>query len=105
MGRGHAGEGQARLMHELLDNGATLSIHTPRAFLPLLAPCRNKGASGGRGGAKSHFFCELLIEDALRQHVRAACIREVQLSLEESVKQLLEDKIRAFGLDGVFRIM
>lgn len=90
-------------MHEVIDNGQTLSIHTPRAFLPLLDPRRYKGAKGGRGAAKSHFWCERLIEDSLCQHVRAACIREVQLSLEESVKQLIEDKIKAFGLDGAFR--
>ena len=91
-------------MHQLIDNGDTLQIQTPRAFLPLLQPRRYKGASGGRGAAKSHFFCEMLIEDCLRDHVRAACIREVQLSLEDSVKQLLEDKIQSFGLDSAFKI-
>lgn len=92
-------------MHQILDNGETLSIHTPRAFLPLLDPRPYKGASGGRSGAKSHFFCESLIEDCLRMHVRAACIREFQLSLKESVKQTIEDKIRAMGLSSAFRIV
>ena len=90
-------------MHQLLDNGETLSIHTPRKFLPLLAPRRYKGASGGRSAAKSHFFCESLIEDCLRDHVRAACIREVQESLSDSVKQTLEDKIDIMGLQSSFR--
>ena len=90
-------------MHELLDNGETLSIHTPRKFLPLLLPRRYKGASGGRSAAKSHFFCESLIEDCLCDHVRAACIREVQESLSDSVKQTLEDKIDIMGLQSSFR--
>lgn len=81
--------------------GRTLQIQTPRAFLPLLQPSRYKALHGGRGGAKSHFFAELLVERALLQPgLRAVCIREVQLSLAESVKRLLEDKIRAHGLEG-----
>ena len=91
-------------MHQLIDNGQTLQIHTPRAFLPLLEPCLYKGASGGRSAAKSHFFCETLIEDCLRGHIRAACVREHQYSLEDSVKQTLEDKIKDFGLGQVFRV-
>ena len=43
----------------------SLKIDTPRVFLPLLAPARYKGAYGGRGSGKSHFFAELLIEDCL----------------------------------------
>jgi phage terminase large subunit len=35
---------------------ATLTIPTAPVFLPLLEPARYKGAYGGRGSAKSHFF-------------------------------------------------
>ena len=42
-----------------------LRIDTPRVFLPLLVPARYKGAYGGRGSGKSHFFAELLIKDCL----------------------------------------
>jgi len=89
-------------MHELADS--TLSIHTPRAFRPLLEPFIYKGASGGRSACKSHFFCESLIEDTLISHTRAACIREVQNSLKESVKQTIEDKIKIMGLSSVFKV-
>ncbi len=82
----------------------TLRIETAPAFIPLLAPHRFKGASGGRGACKSHFFAESLIEDCLMQHTRAACVREVQNSIKDSVKQLLEDKINNFGLENLFRI-
>lgn len=82
----------------------TLDIPTPRAFLPLLTPRRFKGAKGGRGGAKSHFFAGMLVEDMYRMHTRAACLREIQNSIKDSVKQLLEDKIRDYGLVGEFKI-
>lgn len=78
---------------------ATLRIETAEVFEPLLAPARYKGAWGGRGSGKSHFFAELLVEECLANPgTRAVCIREVQKTLKESSKRLIEDKIRAFGL-------
>ena len=74
-------------------------VDTPRVFRPLLQPSRYKGAWGGRGSGKSHFFAELLIEECLAVHgTRAVCIREVQKTLKESSKRLLEDKLTAMGL-------
>jgi phage terminase large subunit len=86
--------------------GRTLQIPTPRVFEPLLQPARYKGAFGGRGSAKSHTFAEMLVERALiRPGMRAVCVREVQKSLEQSVKRLLEDKIAHFGLSNAFRVL
>jgi len=80
---------------------------TPCAFRPLLEPSRYKGAYGGRGSGKSHFFAELLIEDCLSQRgMLGVCIREVQKSLKDSSKRLIETKLKELGLgeaDG-FRI-
>jgi phage terminase large subunit len=92
----------------------TLQIQTARAFEPLLHPARYKGAHGGRGSGKSHFFAEMLVEDSLREPgetgegLRSVCIREVQKDLKESAKLLIEDKLQRLGLgeaDGfkVFR--
>lgn len=75
-----------------------------RAFLPLLEPRRYKGAKGGRGGAKSHFFAEMLVMETLRGHIRAVCGREVQNSIADSVKQLIEDKLIAHGIRDRFRV-
>lgn len=81
-----------------------LIIETASVFTPLLEPSRYKGAHGGRGSGKSHFFGELGAEDALRypgdfgEGLRMVCIREVQKSLKESAKRLIEDKLRKFGL-------
>ena len=85
---------------------STLTIETPAAFAPLLAPARYKGAHGGRGSGKSHFFAELLVEEALlHPGLRAVCIREVQKSLKESAKRLVEDKIQTMGLGRQFEVL
>lgn len=90
----------------LLQATKTLSIPTAEVFEPLLQPARYKGIHGGRGGAKSHFFAEHMIEDSmLEPGLRGVCIREVQMSLKESVKRLLEDKIASLGVGPMFRVM
>ena len=80
-------------------SSSILSIPTARAFAPLLEPSRYKGAWGGRGSGKSHFFAGLMVETALRQRgFRGLCGREVQKSLKESAKRLIEDKLGEHGL-------
>jgi phage terminase large subunit len=82
-----------------------LKIETPRAFVPLLAPSRYKGAHGGRGSGKSHFFGELLVESCLlKPGTLAVCIREVQKTLAQSSKRLIENKIEALGVGSQFRV-
>ena len=83
---------------------STLRVKVPAKLAPLLQPKRYKGAWGGRGGAKSHFFAEQIICQALTGK-RIVCLREVQNSIKESVKQLLTDKITSFGLDDQFTIL
>ena len=81
-----------------------LNIPTAKVFLPLLAPARDKGAFGGRGSGKSHFFAGLMIEDCLSapgncgEGLRGVCLREVQKDLAQSAKRLIEAKLSAFGL-------
>jgi len=78
---------------------SVIQFKTAEVFQPLLNPARYKGAWGGRGSGKSHFFAELLIEDSLMiPGMRAACIREVQKSLKQSSKRLIEDKLQAYNL-------
>lgn len=82
----------------------TLTIETAEVFEPLLVPSRYKAAYGGRGSGKSHFFAGKLVEDALAEPgesgegMRAVCIREIQKSLKDSAKRLVEDKIAEYGL-------
>jgi phage terminase large subunit len=82
-----------------------LVIDTPEWAEPLLAPSRYKGAKGGRGSGKSHFFAELLVEAMVADvDLCAVCIREIQKSLKFSAKKLIGDKIRALGVSHLFRI-
>lgn len=74
-------------------------------FRPLLEPSRYKGAWGGRGSGKSHFFGELLIEECLAvKGTLAVCLREVQKTLAQSSKRLLENKIQTMGVGGEFKV-
>lgn len=83
----------------------TLQIQTARVYLPILQPARYKGLFGGRGSGKSHAFAELMIDCHLEPGQRSVCVREVQLSMKQSVKLLLEDKIDMFGLTSQFQSM
>jgi len=81
-----------------------LVIDTPRWAVPLLQPSRYKGIYGGRGSGKSHAFAEMLIERCIMQKTYAVCVREVQKSLAQSVKKLLEVKIEAMGVGRMFEV-
>lgn len=86
-------------------NPSILSAETVRPFKPLLESARYKGAYGGRGSGKSHFFAEAAVERCvIHPGTRVVCVREVQRSLKESVKRLIEDKIEALGVGDRFRI-
>lgn len=83
---------------------SVLQIPTAEVFAPLLEPARDKGAWGGRGSGKSHFFAGLLIEDSLAEPgesgegLRSICIREVQKDLAQSSKALIERKLADYRL-------
>jgi phage terminase large subunit len=82
-----------------------LRIQTPAWARPLLAPSRYKGAWGGRGSGKSHFFAEAMIEaHILDPATYSVCVRENQKSLAQSVKRLLETKIEALGAGDYFEV-
>ena len=83
----------------------TLRIETPEWALPLLQPARYKAAFGGRGSGKSHTFAELMIEaHIMDQTSRSVCVREVQKSLAQSVKRLLELKIEQMNAGAYFEV-
>lgn len=83
-----------------------LNIDTAEWALPLLEPARYKGAKGGRGSGKSHFFAEAVVIAMLCDpELRVVCIREVQRSLKFSAKSLIESKIRQLGLQDHFQIL
>jgi phage terminase large subunit len=63
---------------------------------------RYRAAYGGRGSAKSHSFALALVLKAAEQPLRIGCYREIQKSIRDSVKRLLDDKIAAAGLTDFY---
>jgi phage terminase large subunit len=84
-------------------SSSSLRIKTAEVFEPLLVPARYKGAHGGRGSGKSHFFGEMLVETCIAEPgTLAVCIREVQKTLAQSSKRLIETKIAELGVGHLF---
>jgi phage terminase large subunit len=68
-------------------------------FEKLLHPARYKGAWGGRGSGKSHFFATLLVrEHFITPGRRTLCVREVQKSLKESSMETIKTVLARYGL-------
>jgi len=83
---------------------STLRPDVPRWFKPFLAPARYKGAYGGRGSGKSHAFASYIVVRCVSERTDVVCLREVQRSLKQSVKKLIENKIEALGVGQHFEI-
>jgi phage terminase large subunit len=81
-----------------------LRIPTAQVFQPLLAPSRYKAIHGGRGSGKSRFFAGLLIEEQISEPIDAVCLREVQKSLEFSVKREMEAAIESMNAGSYFDV-
>lgn len=78
---------------------SVLSMRAPEAFEPLDGPARYKGAWGGRGSGKSHYFATLMVRDSINEPgLLAVCIREIQKSLKHSAKRLIESRLATYGL-------
>lgn len=78
-------------------------VQLPSAFRDLFTPSRYKAFYGGRGGAKSHSFATALLLTGAARPLRVLCAREIQKSIKDSVKRLLDDKIAACGLGGFYQ--
>jgi len=82
-----------------------LQIKTPPWAEPLLDDAPYKAAYGGRGGGKSYFFAGLLVEEHLANpDQRTVCIRAVQNSITQSVKEVIEEMIYEYGVEDSFII-
>lgn len=93
-------------MSAQLNDSASSELRIPVAevFVPLLTPSRYKGAHGGRGSGKSHFFAELWLDESIRDRLDFVCVREHQKSLQFSVKKLLESKIEGLNAGAYFQV-
>lgn len=68
----------------------------------LWEPFRHLAWHGGRGAAKSRSVATGLVIQATEHHERVLCGREIQKSIKDSVKRLLDDEIERLGLSAAF---
>lgn len=65
----------------------------------------NYVAYGGRGSGKTYSFADAVIIEASIRPIRVLVTREIQLSIDESIKAELESAIVARGLEHFFQIL
>ncbi|MBE7201041.1 MAG: PBSX family phage terminase large subunit [Parafilimonas terrae] len=80
-----------------------LEVELPEAFRDLFRPARYKAFYGGRGSGKSHAFATALVLMAAERPLRVLAAREIQRSIRDSSKRLLDDRIAALGLGSRYR--
>jgi phage terminase large subunit len=79
-----------------------MQVNLPEWAESLFKPSRYKAFYGGRGSGKSHSAATALVIQAAQQPLRILCAREIQKSIKDSVKRLIDDKIAECGLSGHF---
>lgn len=93
-----------------------INLELPEAMEPVLfgqiaddgLPVRHRAAYGGRGSTKSHSFARALLLRGSLKPEGILCAREIQRSIEGSVKKLLDDLIPQMGFgptngDGFYK--
>lgn len=82
-----------------------MKITYPAKLDPFVrSPKRHNVLRGGRGSGKSHSVARVLTGWSLATPIRALLCREVQRSIKESSKRLMEDTIKSLGLLPLFDI-
>lgn len=79
-----------------------LKIDLPEYAEDLWRPFRHLAWYGGRGGGKSYTVATGLIVQAMQLHERVLCGREIQKSIRDSSKRLLDDAIDRLGVRQAF---
>ena len=74
-------------------------------FRPFAKGARYKVAYGGRGSGKSWAFAEMAVEVARRAKTTIVCVRELQLSISDSVHKLISNTIDRLGYTNEFDIL
>ena len=75
-----------------------IEVNIPAVFKELLTiKKRVKLYYGGRSGGKSYAFADSLLLKARQEKLFIVCLREIQSSIKDSVKKLLEDRISFYG--------
>lgn len=79
-----------------------VDVDLPEWARVLWEPKRHIALWGGRGGGKSHSVALALVLQAAERPLRILCAREVQNSIRDSVKRLLDDQIDRAGLRAFY---
>jgi len=77
-------------------------IQLPEYASDMWEPFRHLFWRGGRGAGKSRTVASGLVIQSMERHERVLCGREVQKSIKDSVKRLLEDEIDRLGVRAAF---
>jgi phage terminase large subunit len=77
-------------------------IELPEFAGDLWQPFRHLAWYGGRGGGKSFTVATALVLQAMERHERVLCGREIQKSIRDSSKRLLDDAIDRLGVRAAF---
>lgn len=77
-------------------------IQIPEPFAFLFEPMRYKVLYGGRGSGKSVNVVKALLIMGMQRKLRILCTREVQKSIRDSVKALLDDEISRMELGSFY---
>lgn len=80
-----------------------LPIQIPEPFAFLFEPMRYKILYGGRGSGKSVNVVKALLIMGMQRKLRILCTREIQKSIRDSVKALLDDEISKMGLGEFYQ--
>jgi phage terminase large subunit len=78
------------------------AIELPTWAQQLWQPSRYKAIYGGRGASKSRSVATALVLMGAQKPLRILCVREIQKSIRDSVKRLLDDEIDRCGLRAFY---
>jgi phage terminase large subunit len=77
------------------------TMQLPKKLLRFMErPARFRIAFGGRGSGKSMSIANMCLMDAMTKGIKAACFREYQNSIDDSVHALLAGEIERLNLPG-----
>jgi phage terminase large subunit len=87
----------------MAEQAPKVRVQFPEPFRDIFTPSRYKSYWGGRGSGKSTSVATALCIIGSMKPKRILCCREIQKSIADSVKKLLDDRIAALGLSGLYR--
>jgi phage terminase large subunit len=85
-----------------VEKGDLPVLELPDYYTDLFKPARHVAWHGGRGGGKSYTVATVLVLQAMQSHRRVLCGREIQKSIRDSSKRLLDDAIDRLGVRTAF---